>query len=166
MQFFLLIFKGETRDIVHGGEAPIAEHSHWGAWGDISPFFVLKHCSSGSITKSIHFPDFWSPFNEEPLDDNRLFWVKRLFLFAHPTGRVLSQCGFMPQLAMPLTRVSGAARRAHSRSTPWGQAPSRHTLAPHCVWCTLALAGCASGAGVDDTATLSRCSSGKRPPVG
>ena len=59
--------------------------------GDISPFFVLKHCSSGSITKSIHFPDFWSPFNEEPLDENRLFWVKRLFLFAHPTGRVCAE---------------------------------------------------------------------------
>src|SRR5450759_4683695 len=55
--------------------------------GDISPFFVLKHCSSGSITKSIHFPDFWSLFNEDPLDENLLSAAKELFLFAHPTGR-------------------------------------------------------------------------------
>jgi hypothetical protein len=51
------------------------------------PILLLKHCSSGSITKSIHFPDFWSTLNEEPLDENRLSGAKELFLFAHPIGR-------------------------------------------------------------------------------
>ncbi len=34
----------------------------------------------GSITKSIRLADIWSPYNEEPLDENLGFGEKELFL--------------------------------------------------------------------------------------
>ena len=49
--------------------------------------FSFLGCSSGSITKSIHLADFWSPYNKEPLDENRGSAGKELFLFAQPSAR-------------------------------------------------------------------------------
>jgi hypothetical protein len=59
----------------------------------ITLILALKHCSSGSIAKSILAADFWSPYNEEPLDENRDFGANELFLFAHPSGRVRCAAG-------------------------------------------------------------------------
>ena len=70
-----------------------------------------------------------------------------------------------PLSAMPQISICGAARRAHSRSTPMGPAPTRHTLAPHYVWCTLALAGSARGAGVDDTCRRCVCPQPSREDI-
>ena len=62
----------------------------------LSPFFVPKHCSSGSIAISIHLVDFWSPYNEEPLEENCLSAPKELFLFARPTDRVCAEPTLSP----------------------------------------------------------------------
>jgi hypothetical protein len=73
-------------------------------------------CSSGSTSNSTSLADFWSPLNEEPLDKNRLFWVKRLFLFAQPSPRVRCAAGAFATASPPEGRGS----------TPMGPAPSRH----------------------------------------
>jgi hypothetical protein len=54
--------------------------------GPVSPRLFIR--SSGSNTKSNPSPDFWSPYNEEPLDENHHFGAKYSFLFAHPSPRV------------------------------------------------------------------------------
>jgi hypothetical protein len=45
-------------------------------------------CSSGSNTKSNLLNDFWSTYNEEPLEQHRLSTAKYSFLFARPSPRV------------------------------------------------------------------------------
>jgi hypothetical protein len=66
-------------------------------------------CSSGSTPKSTSLADFWSLFNEEPLDENRRFWVKRLFLLAPLTDRAqtLSQNGEAFLQSLPKCRTFG-----------------------------------------------------------
>ncbi len=44
--------------------------------------FSFLNCSSGSTTKSIHLADFWSPYNEGPLEENWCNSGNQLFLFA------------------------------------------------------------------------------------
>ncbi len=87
---------------------------------DISPFLVPTGCSSGSTPKSTSPADFWSLFNEDPLDENHRFWVNRLFLFAHPSGRARRRLRAAIRHPDDKSRQDARARRAH-------QAPARHT---------------------------------------
>jgi hypothetical protein len=52
------------------------------------PFSAINIRSSGSNTKSNPLADFWSPYNEEPLDENYHFMGEYSFLFALPSDRV------------------------------------------------------------------------------
>jgi hypothetical protein len=56
-----------------------------------APFLVPNIRSSGSNTKSNPLPDFWTPNNEEPLDENRLSIAKDSFLSEQPTARVCAE---------------------------------------------------------------------------
>ncbi len=58
------------------------------------------NCSSGSMPDSINYLDFWSPINEDPLDENHLAQVKYLFLFPSSTGRAAEAAG-KPALPLP-----------------------------------------------------------------
>ena len=57
------------------------------------PILALNLRSSGSNTKSKNYPDFWSPSNEEPLDENYHFMGEYSFLFALPSDRVRCAAG-------------------------------------------------------------------------
>jgi hypothetical protein len=58
-------------------------------------FSAINIRSSGSNTKSNPLADFWSPYNEEPLDENYHFMGEYSFLFALPSDRVRGG-GFRP----------------------------------------------------------------------
>jgi hypothetical protein len=58
-------------------------------------------CSSGSIANSIRPSDFWSPNNEEALDENRVFIGNELFLFAQPSHRVRERLCYDYPLVSP-----------------------------------------------------------------
>ena len=70
-----------------------------------TPFSAINIRSSGSNTKSNLIGDFWSPYNEELLDEDHLSAAKYSFLFAITSDRACAQ--------------------AASRSTPFGG--SRHS---------------------------------------
>jgi hypothetical protein len=59
----------------------------------LSPFLVPNLRSSGSNTKSNPFPDFWSLYNEEPLDENHLPEANYSFLLGHTSPRVRCAAG-------------------------------------------------------------------------
>jgi hypothetical protein len=93
-------------------------------------------CFSGSTPKSTSLADFWVPYNEEPLDENRPSEAKGLFLFGHPTPRVRRGVFKTPQAEAatsrlrqvwlhesPNTATSQTLLRQLSRSTHWDKPP-------------------------------------------
>jgi hypothetical protein len=76
-----------------------------------TPFSAINIRSSGSNTKSNPLDDFWSPYNEELLDENHLSTAKYSFLFAIPSDRACAQ------VASRSTPFGGSR---HSRSNPLG----------------------------------------------
>ncbi len=104
--------------------SPLVISSSFASLAKFMPFSAINIRSSGSNTKSNPLADFWSPYNEEPLDENYHFMGEYSFLFALPSDRVRGG-GFRPPSATPQTRVCGAALRGGrirgaSRSTPQG----------------------------------------------
>ena len=72
------------------------------------------NCSSGSNANSINLVDFWSQFNEDPLDENRHDEAKYLFLFAPPTGRVCAKAAssrHSPRRVKSLRRIPATSCR-------------------------------------------------------